>query len=346
MDSLFTPHKIKNLDIKNRIVLPSMVCFGYSDEDNFVSEKNIHHYEAMAKGGNGLIIVEALAVSKNGRLSPDQLGIWDDKYIDGLSKIVKVCHDHDAKVIAQIHHAGLRSPKAVNEDLKSSSDYSSGKVTASAMTQDEIEKVHTDFVKAAIRAQKAGFDGIELHGAHGYLFTQFFSKKVNQRTDSYGGSLDNRLKIVKDIFTDIKDQVHDDFIVGIRMGCNENDLDSSIAMAKSFEAMGMDYLHISTGFDNSPIHVQLPEDFPCNWIVYGATKIKENVSIPVIAVNLIKTPEQARYLTDHKLVDFVAIGRAQLADPSFVTHITEGPIVDCLGCRPCRWFSKADNCPV
>lgn len=345
MDSLFTPQKIKHLEIKNRIVLPPMVCFGSSEDGNFVSEKNINHYEAVAKGGSGLIIVEAAAVSKDGRLSVDQLGIWDDKFIEGLSKIVKVCHENSTKVFIQIHHAGLKAPKAVNEDTISSSDYIDGNLSARELTQNEINQIHQDFVAGAIRAQKAGFDGIELHGAHGYLFTQFFSNKVNKRRDDYGGNLDHRLKIVRDIFKDIKDHVRDDFIIGIRMGCNENDLETSIDMAKRFEDMGMDFLHISTGFDNTPIDIGLPPDFPCNWIVYGATKIKEKVNIPVIAVNGIKKPEQARYLIDHNLVDFVAIGRGQLADPNFVNHIKEDSIVNCLGCKPCGWFTKADNCP-
>lgn len=345
MDALFTTHKIKDLVIKNRIVLPPMVCFGASGQDNLVSENNIRHYEAIAKGGAGLIIVEATAVSKDGRLSDDQLGIWDDKFIDGLSKIVAVCHEHHAKVFLQIHHAGLRSPLSVKEDRVSSSDYDDGKVSARALTPDEITQIHGDFVAGAIRAEKAGFDGIELHGAHGYLFTQFFSRKVNKRTDDYGGNLDNRLKIVRDIYKDIKGNVSDDFIVGIRMGCNENGLEASIEMAKYFEHMGMDYLHVSTGFDHTPMDVELPQDFPCNWIVYGATKIKEQVSIPVIGVNSIKTREQAQYLIDHSLVDFVAIGRAQLADPEFANHIKEDTIVSCLGCKPCGWFSKADNCP-
>lgn len=344
MDSLLLSGKIKDLELKNRIVLPPMVCFGYSD-NNFVSEKNIRHYENMAKGGSGLIIVEAAAVSKKGRLSADQLAIWDDQYVDGLSRIVEVCHENHAKVFVQIHHAGLRAPEDVTKDTVSASDYSKGKVSARALSQDEIDAIHQDFVDAAIRAQKAGFDGIELHGAHGYLFTQFFSKKVNKRADHYNGSLDNRLRIVRDIFNDIKKQVSDDLIVGIRMGCNENDLETSIFMAKAFEKMGMDFLHISTGFDNSPIAVNIPEDFPCNWIVYGATKIKEHVNIPIIAVNEIKKPEQARYLTDHNLVDFVAIGRAQLADPHFTNHIKDDSIIPCLSCKPCRWFAKADNCP-
>lgn len=345
MDSLFTPHKIKDLTIKNRIVLPPMVCFGASGVDNFVSQNNIDHYEGIAKGGSGLIIVEATAVSKDGRLSDDQLGIWDDKFIDGLSQIAQVCHENNAKVFLQIHHAGLKSPQSVNANRISASDYDDGKITARALTQNEIKQIHQDFIAGAIRAQKAGFDGIELHGAHGYLFTQFFSNKVNKRTDAYGGSLNNRLKITRDIFNDIKKQVPHDFIVGIRMGCNENGLDPSIEMAKAFEDMGMDYLHVSTGFDNTPIDVTLAEDFLCNWIVYGGTKIKENVTIPVIAVNAIKKSDQARYLIDHDLVDFVAMGRAQLADPNFVNHIEKDSPINCLGCRPCGWFHEADNCP-
>lgn len=345
MDSLFTPLKIRNLEIKNRIVLPPMVCFGYSEKDNFVSEKNIKHYEAIAKAGTGLIIVEATAVSKDGRLSKDQLGIWDDKYIEGLSQIVKVCHENGAKVFLQIHHAGLKTPKIVNQDTVSSSDYNDGKMSARSMTVDEINKIHEDFVNGGIRAEKAGFDGIEIHGAHGYLLTQFFSKKVNKRKDEYGGSLDNRLKIARNIFEEIRSKVNKDFIIGIRMGCNENDLETSIKMGKKFEDMGMDYLHISMGFDHTPIDREVPEEFPCNWIVYGGTKIKENVNIPVIGVNSIKKPEQARYLIDNRLVDLVAIGRSQLADYNFTNHIKEGSIVECLGCEPCGWFTRGDNCP-
>jgi NADPH2 dehydrogenase len=346
MHSLFTSQKIKNLEIKNRIVLPPMVCFTFAAEDGFVSEKNIKHYEEIAKSGTGLIIVEATCVNKNGRLSIDQLGIWSDDYIEGLSKIAQVCHKNGAKVFIQLHHAGLRTHKSVSEDIITSSDYNKGKVSARAMTKDEIHSIEKDFINAAIRAEKAGFDGVELHGAHSYLMTQFFSTKVNNRTDEYGGSLDNRLRFTTEIFKGIKQNVNDDFIIGIRMGCNENDLETSITMAKKFESMGMDYLHVSTGFDNTRINEEVPEDFPCNWIVYGATKIKENVTIPVIAVNSIKTPEEVHYLIDNNLVDLVAIGRAQLADHNFTKHIKEGgDVINCLECRPCKWFTNGDNCP-
>jgi len=348
MNMLFTPQKIKGLEIKNRIVLPPLVCFTFAEENGFVSEKNIKHYEAIAKSGTGLIIVEATCVNKKGRLSPYQLGIWSDEYVEGLSKIAEVCHEHRAKVLIQLHHAGLRISKNINEEAVSSSDYDDGKTTARAMTIDELHGIQQDFIDAAVRAEKAGFDGIELHGAHSYLMTQFLSSKVNNRTDEYGGSLENRVRFTTEIFKGIKEKVNSSFIIGIRMGCNENGLEGSIEIAKKFEALGMDYLHISTGFDNkSPFNEELPDGFPCNWIVYGGTKIKEQVNIPVIVVNSIKTAEQASYLIANKLVDFVAIGRAQLADYNFTKHIKEGEaVVKCHGCSPCKWYTNGDHCPA
>lgn len=346
MNLLFKPQKIKNLEIKNRIVLPPMVCFGFAEDNGFVSEKNINHYESIAKGGTGLVIVEATSVNKDGRLSTDQLGIWSDDYIEGLSKIADVCHKHGSKVFIQLHHAGLKTPKYINEDTITSSDYNEGDILARSMTIDEIHSLERDFINASIRAEKAGFDGVEIHGAHSYLMTQFFSTKVNKREDEYGGSLDNRLRFVKEIVEGIKENVNDDFIVGIRVGCNEDGLKTSINMAKKLEHIGMDYLHISTGFDNTPIEEKVPEEFPCNWIVYGATKIKKEVTIPIIAVNSIKTVEKASYLIDNNLVDFVAIGRPQLADYNFTKRIKEGQeIVKCLGCKPCKWFTSGDSCP-
>ncbi|MSS44314.1 NADH:flavin oxidoreductase [Anaerosalibacter bizertensis] len=346
MNLLFKPQKIKNLEIKNRIVLPPMVCFGFAEDNGFVSEKNINHYESIAKGGTGLVIVEATSVDKDGRLSTDQLGIWSDDYIEGLSKIADVCHKHGSKVFIQLHHAGLKTPKHINEDTITSSYYSDGDILARSMTIDEIHSLKRDFINASIRAEKAGFDGVEIHGAHSYLMTQFFSTKVNKREDEYGGSLDNRLRFVKEIVEGIKENVNDDFIVGIRVGCNEDGLKTSINMAKKLEHIGMDYLHISTGFDNTPIEEKVPEEFPCNWIVYGATKIKKEVTIPIIAVNSIKTVEKASYLIDNNLVDFVAIGRPQLADYNFTKRIKEGQeIVKCLGCKPCKWFTSGDSCP-
>ena len=346
MNKIFTPKKIKDLEIRNRIVLPPMVAFTFADENGFVSEENISHYGKIGKGGAGLIIVEATCINNKGKLSKDQLEIWDDKYIEGLSKMAKASHENGAKVFIQLHHAGLRTSKSVTEDIVSSSDYNDGKVVARELSIEEIHQIQEEFVNAAIRAEKAGFDGIELHGAHSYLLTQFFSLKVNKREDEYGGSLENRMRIATEIIDKIKSKVSESFIVGIRMGCNENSLETSIEMAKAFEKQGVDYLHISTGFDNTPIDMEVPEDFPCNWIVYGGSKIKENVNIPVIVVNSIKTKDQIEYLLDKNLADFVAIGRSQLADHNFVNNILKNePIVTCINCKPCKWFKNGRECP-
>lgn len=346
MDKVFSNKKIGNLDIKNRIVLPPMVCFSFANEGGFVSEKNIDHYRQIAENGVGLIIVEANAIEPEGRLSIDQLGIWDDKYIDGLSKIADTIHANDAKAFIQLHHAGLKTTKEATNDIVSASDYDDGKANARKLSEKEIKEIIRSFVRAAERAKAAGFDGVEIHGAHGYLLTQFFSEKVNKRSDKYGGNFKNRNRIAEEIYKCVRYKLGDDFIIGIRMGCNENSLEESIKRAKFFEELGYDYLHVSTGFNNAPIEEEVPEDFPGNFIVYGASRVKENVNIPVIGVNRIKKPSDIVQLISKDLLDFVAIGRAQLADYNFTKHLRNGePIFICLECKPCKWFSNGDECP-
>lgn len=346
MKKVFTPNFIRNLEIKNRIVLPPMVTFNFAGEKGLVSHDNVKHYEKIAKGGAGLIILEATCVNSKGKLSNNQLGIWDDKFIDGLSQIAKVCHENQTKVFIQLHHAGLRTPKSLSDDIITSSDYNDGRYIAREMTIEELHGLQDDFIKAAIRAEKAGFHGVELHGAHSYLMTQFFSEKVNKRKDRYGGSLENRIRFASEILEGIRKAVSEDFVVGLRMGSNENSIEDSINIAKLFEEKGIDYLHISTGFDNTPIDLEMPEDFPCNWIVYGGCKIKEEVSIPVIVVNSIRTKDQIEYLINNDIADFVALGRTQLADHNFVNHIMkEENIITCLNCKPCKWFKDGRFCP-
>ena len=346
MSEIFESGYIRGIKVKNRLVLPPMVTFSFSENDGFVTDKKIFHYKTIAENGIGIVIVEATCVNKDGKLSEDQLGIWDDKYIEGLSKLSQEIHKEGSMAIIQIHHAGLRKRGEIIQIPVTSSDYDDGKTKGRGMTLEEIEMVKDDFIQGAVRAQKAGFDGVELHGAHGYLLTQFFSEKINKRTDSYGGSFENRNRLALEILRGIRVKTRDDFIVGIRMGSNENSLEESIERAKVFEKEGFDFLHVSTGFDGTPLDVELPEDFPCNWIVYGATRIKENVSIPVMGVNMIKEKQQIDYLLNNNLLDFVAIGRAQLADYDFTRHLREGEdILTCLECKPCKWFSNGENCP-
>ncbi|MGM0397057.1 MAG: NADH:flavin oxidoreductase [Bacillota bacterium] len=346
MENLYGKRKFRKLELKNPFVLPPMVAFGFAGENGYVSERNVEHYHRITKNGAGLAIVEATSINPDGRLSPDQLAIWDDSYIEGLSKLAETIHNNGAVAVIQLHHAGLSAKADVTEHPVTSSDFERNGRLARGMTREKIHATIREFAAAAGRAKKAGFEGVEIHGAHGYLLTQFFSKKVNKRTDEYGGSFENRNRIAKRIRDEVRKMTGDDFIVGMRMGSNDDTIEESIERAKVLESMGYDYLHVSTGFDNTPIEPEMPEDFPCNWIVYGGTLIKKEVGIPVIGINKILKKEQIDYLLRNDLLDLVAIGRAQLADYDFIEHLTgDGDIVTCLECRPCKWFSDGTKCP-
>lgn len=323
-----------------------MVCLSWGDSDGTVSELHIQHYEEIAKSGTGLIIIEATCVDKDGRLSPDQLGIWDDSHIEGLSKLAAICKKHGSVVFIQIHHAGLKAPKEVIDLRVSSSEYKDNSTVARELSIAEINEIQDKFAAAAVRAEKAGFDGIELHGAHGYLISQFLSPIINKRNDIYGGCMENRLRFALETVKKVKNTVAKDFIICYRMGCNEPDLSDGYKIAKELEGAGVDLLHISSGIASSNLP-QVPEGFNYNWIVYGGTEVKKLVNVPVIVVNEINTPERADYLINNNLADFTAIGKAQLADPHWTKHALEGaPIIKCLECKVCMWDTDGRKCPA
>lgn len=345
MSKLFESNVLKNHIIKNRVVLPPMVCFGWTDDKGFVSDRHVKHYEAIAESGTGLIILEATCINQNGRLSDTQLGIWSDEHIEGLSRIAAACHKHGAVILIQIHHAGFMTPKTVAEPSLAPSDMVTEKFNARALTVSEIKALQQDFIKAATRAEKAGFDGIELHGAHSYLINQFMSPVVNKRTDEYGGDLSGRSKFALEVLKGIKEVVNKDFIIDYRMGGNEPLLEEGIQVAKVLENAGVDILNISSGIksDKTP---EAPEGFPYHWIVYNGTEIKKHVNIPVIVVFNIRTPEKAAYLVDNGMTDFVAIGKGQLADHNWTKHAMENEdIVTCLKCPKCFWNIDGEKCP-
>lgn len=345
MSSLFHSMMIKNHKTKNRVVVPPMVCFGYSDEKGHVTKANIEHYEAFAKGGAGVIILEAHAVEKEGRVSNNQLGLWEDDQIEGLKRIAEICDKYDSLALVQIHHAGLKTPKTVSNLALEPSNYEKDGAVAREMTIAEIKRIQESFLKAAIRVKKAGFKGIELHGAHAYLINQFMSPITNVRTDNYGGNLENRMRFAVEIVEMIKEEVGKDFIIGYRMGGNEPTLEEGMIIAKTLEEKGVDLLHVSAGIQGETIP-EAPKDFPYNWIVYMGTEIRKQVKIPVIVVNCIKTPSQAAYLVENDLADLVAIGRAHLVDASWANKAEQNKEpIPCLKCRKCLWFKDGKNCP-
>lgn len=343
---IFSTISIKGKEIKNRIVFPPVVNFGWSDTDGKVSDKHVAHYEERAIGGAGLIIIEATCINPLGKIFSYQLGAWSDDQIEGLSKIAAACHKHGAVVLLQIHHAGLVTRKAVSAFAYGPSVDSENDRSVE-LTIDQIHKIRDEFIAAAVRAEKAGFDGVELHGAHGYLLTQFASSAINHRTDEYGGTTENRLRLACEIIDGIKASTDKNFIIDYRLASCSPTLADGIEVAQLLEKKGIDIIHASHGGEKG-INAEPPSEFGFNPIIYMGTEIKKHVKVPVIVVNQIQTPERANKLISNGLADFTAIGRDMLTDAHWVEKAKKGEdIIYCIDCKPrCKRFARAESCPL
>ena len=300
--NIFTDFKIKNIHIKNRIVLPPMVRFSLIGDDGYVTEDLIKWYGMIAKSGVGLIIVEATAVEESGKLRENQIGIWNDSFIEGLTKVANEIHKYNVPCMIQIHHAGFKEK-------------------ISEVPEEELDRILKLFEEAFVRAKKSGFDGIEIHGAHTYLISQLNSKLWNKRKDKYG----ERLYFSKKLIENTKYLFDDNFILGYRMGGNEPELEDGIENAKILEGYGLDILHVSSGVPNPEYKRQVkienfPKSFPLDWIIYMGTEIKKHVKIPVIGVSKIKKESQASWLVENNLLDFVAVGKAMISQDKWMEN--------------------------
>ncbi|MBC2850042.1 NADH:flavin oxidoreductase [Cetobacterium sp. 8H] len=301
--NIFTKLQIKNINIKNRIVLPPMVRFSMIEKDGFVTNTLLDWYESVALNGVGMIIVEACCVSSNGKLRDNQLGIWNDSFMPGLKEISTRCKKYGCATLVQIHHAGF---------LNNLNDVS----------EKEIDFILEDFIRAFHRAKLCGFDGIELHAAHGYLLSQLMSELKNQRTDKYGGSLEKRMFFIEKLLIETKDIFDDNFILSCRIGGNEPTLLNGIINAKYLESLGVDIIHVSHGIPDpnfkSQAKIPIPKDFKFDWVIYMGCEIKKHLKIPVIGVRKITNENQASYLVENNLLDFVAVGRAMIGKPLWI----------------------------
>jgi NADPH2 dehydrogenase len=316
---LLSPHAIGNVNLKNRIVMPPM-CLYNAQDNGFVTPFHTLHYGARALGGVGLIIVEATGVESRGRISDKDLGIWTDEHIPSHESLTKTCKSFGSHIALQLAHAG-RKCECINETPVAPSPLAFSPSlpfkTPHELSLDEIEDVKNAFINGAIRAQKSGYDMIELHGAHGYLLCEFLSPLTNQRNDEYGGSFKNRCRLLLEIAKGIKEAVSIPLIV--RLSAHEwmregwSVLDS-IKLSQALENLGVDALHISSGGNHLKPDLA-PSIIPLYQAGY-AKSIKEHVNIPVIAVGLITTPVEAEALLMNKGCDFVAFGRELLRNPN------------------------------
>lgn len=345
--NLFQKGRIGKLELKNRIVMPAMGVSLASPEGE-ASDNMIAYYEERAKGGCGLIITEITRIDDEyGVGTPNQLSLTKLNHVPQLERLVHAVHKYDAKLFVQLHHPGRETKsKLINDKQIVAPSAIMCKKTQEmprALTTEECEAIMKAFVKGAVLAKTAGADGVELHAAHGYLLNQFLSPYTNKRTDKYGGNFTNRIRILAEMITAIKHLCGPDFPVIVRISADEFvegglKIEDSIKIARILESYGIDAINVSNGTYESGITIIEPHSYAQAWKKHLASAIRENVSIPVIAVNNIKTPDIADKLIEDGVCDFVGVGRGQLADPEWSNKAKRGEdgyIRKCIGCLYC-----------
>ncbi len=342
---LFSKAKIGTLKLKNRLVMPPMVR-NYADSSGKVTDRYVEHINRIAFGGAGLLILEATYINLEGRGFINQLGIHSDSCLPGLKKLVKVAHNHDAAVAIQLYHAGRQSHSSVTGKklvAPSAIPCPIMQDKPRALTQKEIQKIVKDFGKSAARAKKAGFDAIEIHAAHGYLIQQFLSPFSNTRTDSYGGSFENRMRFLLEIMDSVQSATGSTYPIIVRISGEEMvkgglELKDMIKVAEILEASGVDALHVtSSNYGSYPEgHLIPPMAVKDGVNIPLAKAIKKKVKIPVIAVAKIRTPELAEKTLKEGSADFIAIGRSLLADPDWPKKVKAGKTKEINPCIACN----------
>lgn len=386
-EKLFSPIKIGNVEIKNRIAMaPMLMDFGQFD--GRTTEQLMDYYEERAKGGTGLIITEITRVNdKTGASAFAQLGMSHDYQIDGMRELANRIHSHGAKIFVQLHHPGRQNmglligtvplsiacdkkmpffkdmlykvvpagkmlmahhlvPRVVAPSKVENSYFSDG--NNRELRKGEIKALVKDFVAAAVRVKKSGCDGVQLHASHGYLLQQFLSPNTNHRTDEYGGSLENRMRFLLEIITGIKRECGKDFPIIVRLTVDEcyemigkkgkgYSLSEGVEMAKRLEKAGVDAIDVSSAAYDTFNYWLEPTSFKCGWRKYMAAAVKNAVSIPVIAANLIRSPEQAEQQLAEGTQDMVSLGRPHIADPHWAEKAQNGREKDIKRCICCLY---------
>jgi len=347
---LLTPAWIGSLEIKNRVIMAPMTT-RLSTQDGFVTEASIAYFCARAQGGVGLITVEMASPELEGRHRAHELGIYHDKYLPGLRRLVEGIHACGAKASIQLGHAGGHTrqdisglpplaPSALPHDVY---EVTMQTIVPEEMSVERIQQTVQSFVDAALRVQQAGFDCLEIHGAHGYLLSQFLCPAENIRQDEYGGSINHRLRISLEIVQGIK-RVLPNFPLIYRLNVDDYfpqglQFDEGLVMAKILANSGIDAIHITAGhYKSLPSAERMipPMIYPEGTFAHFSEQVKKVVPIPVITVGRLGDPALANAILEQGQADFIALGRSLLADPQWVNKIAQQiPIRPCIACNTC-----------
>jgi 2,4-dienoyl-CoA reductase-like NADH-dependent reductase (Old Yellow Enzyme family) len=336
MSQLFQPLNLGPLEIANRIVIAPMCQ--YSAQDGRAGDWHMIHLGNLALSGAGLMILEATAVSAEGRISPQDLGLYSDGDEEALARILKAIRENSPIPIAvQLSHAGRKGssrapwdggaqirphePMGWKTQAPSAIPHSEGEEIPIALDHAGLARVRADFVSAARRAARLGLDGIEIHGAHGYLLHQFLSPLANKRQDEYGGALENRMRFPIEVFDAVRAAVPADRPVWMRISATDWvpggwDIEGTVALSKALRDKGCAAIHVSSGGISPLQAIKIGPGYQAPF----AQRVKAETGLPTIAVGLITEPEQAEAIVANGEADAVALARAMLFDPRWPWH--------------------------
>lgn len=344
-EKLLSTGKIGTMELRNRYVMSPMVT-NYCAEDGKPTERFIAYHEARAKGGAGLIIVEATYVVKEGQGFPNEAGIHQDENIPKWKEYTDRIHKHGAKCAVQLYHGGRQTSSAVTGaplEAPSAIPCPIMQGDPAELSVSRIKELVQAFGAAASRAKEAGFDAVEIHGAHGYLINQFLSPYSNKRTDEYGGCTENRERFAMEIIDAVKEAVGDDYPIIFRLSAEEFvdgglTIEDTKEFAKKLVAKGIHAIHCSGGVYETASYIIQPAALPRGLYVDNAAAIKEAIdsAIPVMTVGRLKDPVMAEQVLEDGKADFIVTGRSFLADPEFVNKLKEGRACDIRRCVACN----------
>ena len=352
MSILFEPYRIGAMEIKNRFVR-SATYFGLSDEDGYVGERSVELMRTLARNEVGLIVTGYAFVARNGQVFADMNGIDADEQIPGYRRMTEAVHDVDGRVVLQIAHGGVGANAAARRRgtrlaVSLADRLPSDGTPPREMTDGEIEEIIEAFGHSARRAEEAGFDGVQIHGAHGYLVTQFLSPSSNRREDRWGGSFENRMRFVVEVTRAMRRQVDDDFPVMIKLGCRDYlddgecmTIEEGAQVAAALEREGMAMIEVSHGMGGRTFRRQTSgkQGAPIQeaYLVPDARVVRKATSLPLSVVGGMRSLQVMEQVVESGAADFVSICRPLIREPDLIQRWKAGDTrpADCVSCWAC-----------
>jgi len=354
MSKLFSPFKIGELEIKNRFVRSATTSYWSNDDEGILTDPIIDHYTKLAQGDIGLIIKGHSYVSEKGKAHSHQSGLSDDKHIPRMKELTEIVHSYSSRIIAQLNHGGYTS----KPDRATASTYKTERWEARELSIQELEEIIEDFTAAAINAMKAGFDGVQIHAAHGYLNSQFLSDIVNKRTDEYGGSIEKRATLLIRIYESIRKVLGSNAVIGVKINCDDFAEDGgvyvedTIFVLSELHKRGLSFAEISGGGPEQKSTIRKQRGRATKESGYSEAtwaghvkKIRENIpELPLIIVDGIRSRKTMDSLLDNNVADLISLSKPFINEPNLVQLLKDGQekasCIDCLKCLSRENFGK------